>query len=142
MLCVYVPGARRISSCNSGWELSANSSRLTSVTTPNARSTSGRQPVRMHPARTAPIRLRLESISTNLSVCPVIISAAAVITANATPAASPTSTGRVRVRNSRIASTAVPSPPRWISNGVRSVPCDSAIRMARQTDMNSANGGL
>src|SRR5205807_1922038 len=55
------PGARRTSSCKRGCEPSPSSNKLTSVTTPKQRSTSGRIPVRINPARLPQAKLRLAS---------------------------------------------------------------------------------
>ena len=50
---LYVLGARRTSSCSSGWATSPSSSRLKSVSTPKRCSMKGSSPVVMKPAATA-----------------------------------------------------------------------------------------
>ena len=50
---LYVPGARRTSSCSSGWAASPSSSRLMSVCTSNSFSMKGSSPVMSTPAITA-----------------------------------------------------------------------------------------
>ncbi len=68
-LCV--PGARRTSSCKSGWVMSPSSSRLMPVTMPNEFSTNGRLPPRKNPAiNPQPARQRLsETIRPSGSLC-------------------------------------------------------------------------
>ena len=50
---LYVPGARRTSSCNNGWAGSPSSIKLKSVCTPNTRSTIGKRHVISEPATIA-----------------------------------------------------------------------------------------
>ncbi len=142
MLCVYVPGARRTSSCKSGCEPSPNSTRLTSVTMAKQRSTSGSRPLMRKPASVPQTNAQAESVTIRLQVWPEYNSVATVMARYATPATMPTSTRRVRVRTLRNVRMAVAWPPIATSRSLSEPPSMTIMASVRLSDISSANGGL